>query len=64
MFEVIDRHKVHEEFDCLEGACADCGELVLFSKDTYGLPHWLHKVQRANGYFGFEYFCPEKEGKK
>lgn len=61
MLQVIDRHKINEDFGVLEGACADCGALVLLSKDVFGDPMWLHKVSRKNGYFGFVYFCPEKE---
>ena len=62
MLNVIDKQTINEDFGVPEGACADCGELVIFSRNIWDKQVWLHKVDRGNGYFGFDADCPtEKE---
>lgn len=61
MIQVINRYAVNPEFGVLEGLCADCGALVLFARDVFGDVTWLHKVTKENGFYGFEYFCPERK---
>ena len=64
MLEVITSNKTNEEFGCVEGTCVVCGELALFSKDVFDRKVWLHKVDRGNGYFGFDTTCPKSDTPK